>query len=182
MRLLLPLCFAAALSAQDSGGLKASIESHLGRPYVWGSSGQKSFDCSGFVWRVMAENDVWVKRTTSSNDSVVFEADGRYALILESDDDLRCEPPDGSVSGGDAPLNQWVHVACVFDADNALVYVNGDRKDSGGPDLRKNPNGLVGVGGHAAGGSPFVGAMDELRVFKVAKTDAEVAALAARLP
>ncbi len=41
------------------------IERHLGRPYVWGATGLKSFDCSGFVWRVMQENGIFVKRTTA---------------------------------------------------------------------------------------------------------------------
>ena len=45
--------------------VQAVIERHLGRPYVWGSSGLKSFDCSGFVWRVMYENGILIKRTTA---------------------------------------------------------------------------------------------------------------------
>lgn len=45
--------------------VKAAITKHLGRPYVWGSSGLKSFDCSGFIWRVMFENDIFLKRTTA---------------------------------------------------------------------------------------------------------------------
>jgi cell wall-associated NlpC family hydrolase len=39
--------------------LRTTIERHLHKPYVWGSSGLKSFDCSGFVWRVL------IKRTTA---------------------------------------------------------------------------------------------------------------------
>ncbi len=46
-------------------GIKSAIEAHLGRPYVWGSSGMKSFDCSGFIWRLMYENGVLLKRTTA---------------------------------------------------------------------------------------------------------------------
>jgi cell wall-associated NlpC family hydrolase len=59
-------------SQTDSSGistawprLQATIGNHLGRPYVWGAVGLKSFDCSGFVWRVMAENGVMIKRTTA---------------------------------------------------------------------------------------------------------------------
>lgn len=46
-------------------GFRAVIERHLGRPYVWGATGLKSFDCSGFVWRVMQENGIFIKRTTA---------------------------------------------------------------------------------------------------------------------
>ena len=45
--------------------LQSSIEGHLGRPYVWGSCGLKSFDCSGYVWRVLWENGILMKRTTA---------------------------------------------------------------------------------------------------------------------
>ena len=45
--------------------VKTSIQNHLGYPYVWGASGIKSFDCSGFVWRVMYESGILVKRTTA---------------------------------------------------------------------------------------------------------------------
>ena len=46
-------------------GVKASIEKYLGRRYVWGSAGLKSFDCSGFIWRVMSDNGMLLKRTTA---------------------------------------------------------------------------------------------------------------------
>jgi hypothetical protein len=42
-----------------------TIERHLGRPYVFGTAGLKSFDCSGFVWRIMADNGIMIKRTTA---------------------------------------------------------------------------------------------------------------------
>jgi cell wall-associated NlpC family hydrolase len=45
--------------------LRAAVTKHLGRPYVWGATGTKSFDCSGFLWRVMFENGILVKRTTA---------------------------------------------------------------------------------------------------------------------
>jgi cell wall-associated NlpC family hydrolase len=47
------------------GHLKNTIGHYLGKPYVWGASGIKSFDCSGFVWRVLNENGIYFKRTSA---------------------------------------------------------------------------------------------------------------------
>lgn len=44
---------------------RSAVESHLGRPYAWGACGLKSFDCSGFVWRVMWDSGITMKRTTA---------------------------------------------------------------------------------------------------------------------
>jgi cell wall-associated NlpC family hydrolase len=47
------------------GTIQRTVEQYLGRPYVWGAVGLKSFDCSGFIWRIMADNGVIVKRTAA---------------------------------------------------------------------------------------------------------------------
>ena len=47
------------------GTIQRTVERYLGRPYVWGAAGLKSFDCSGFVWRIMVENGIMLKRTTA---------------------------------------------------------------------------------------------------------------------
>ena len=62
--------FAAPLQEQPAQpnfieGMKSSIQKYLGRPYVWGAAGMKSFDCSGFIWRVMYDNGILLKRTTA---------------------------------------------------------------------------------------------------------------------
>ena len=70
-RLAIFLLAAALAGAAEPAGedwwrrLKSSITEYLGRPYAWGSCGMKSFDCSGFVWRVFSDNGVLMKRTTA---------------------------------------------------------------------------------------------------------------------
>ena len=44
---------------------RSIVESRLGLPYVWGAAGLKSFDCSGFVWRILWDNGYFIKRTTA---------------------------------------------------------------------------------------------------------------------
>jgi len=60
-----PVAPGGAAAPEQRPRVQSVIERHLGRPYVWGSSGLKSFDCSGFVWRVMNENGIRIKRTTA---------------------------------------------------------------------------------------------------------------------
>jgi cell wall-associated NlpC family hydrolase len=105
--LLIVLCLSACLSvsvlaqsADDSSasgisdfftGIKTAIQKHLGRPYVWGASGMKSFDCSGFVWRVMYENGILMKRTTARKFYMMLkpvpkEAQGNFGTLVFFDD------------------------------------------------------------------------------------------------
>jgi len=72
-------------------GIKSAIERNLGRPYVWGATGQKSFDCSGFVWRVMYENGILVKRTTARKFYMMLkpatkEEEGNFGTLVFFDD------------------------------------------------------------------------------------------------
>jgi cell wall-associated NlpC family hydrolase len=91
---LLIVCFSVHASAQVSeflDGLKAAIERNLGRPYVWGASGLKSYDCSGFVWRVMYENGILMKRTTARKFYMILkpvpkEEQGSFGTLVFFDD------------------------------------------------------------------------------------------------
>ena len=94
-------CAACPGAEPDFGDrLRASIEQHLGRPYVWGAAGIKSFDCSGFVWRVYTDSGVLLKRTTARKlwfslpapgerfafGNLVFFDDLKHVGIVESRD------------------------------------------------------------------------------------------------
>lgn len=66
------LLASGGICAEDSGAepatalpLEKAIAKNLGRPYVMGSTGNKSYDCSGFVWRVMTGAGLFIKRSTA---------------------------------------------------------------------------------------------------------------------
>lgn len=72
-------------------GLKSAIQNNLGKPYVWGATGAKSFDCSGFVWRVMYENGILMKRTTARKFYMMLkpaskEEQGNFGTLVFFDD------------------------------------------------------------------------------------------------
>jgi cell wall-associated NlpC family hydrolase len=88
--LTLSVGIAAAQESFESK-FRASIERFLGRPYVWGATGEKSFDCSGFVWRVAAANGLFIKRTTArklyfSTEPVKAGEKGRFGNLIFFDD------------------------------------------------------------------------------------------------
>jgi cell wall-associated NlpC family hydrolase len=72
-------------------GIRGAIERNLGRPYVWGSAGLKSYDCSGFVWRVLYENGIMMKRTTARKFYMMLkpaskEEQGNFGTLVFFDD------------------------------------------------------------------------------------------------
>lgn len=97
---LLILSLTAGVStalAADPGltRLEQAINKNLGRPYALGSAGNKSYDCSGFVWRVLADAGVFIKRSSARKyyfamPKVAGDADAQYAFgQLVFFDDLR---------------------------------------------------------------------------------------------
>jgi cell wall-associated NlpC family hydrolase len=93
--LLIAVCVCAPASAQTItdffSGIKTAIEKNLGRPYVWGATGLKSYDCSGFVWRVMYDNGILMKRTTARKFYMILkpvpkEEEGQFGTLVFFDD------------------------------------------------------------------------------------------------
>ena len=80
--------------------------------------------------------------------------------------------PDAMMAG------QWVHVACVFATNGAALLVNG-RTVNINPNLllttvTANTENLLGVSPDLANSSSLDGQMDEIRIWKVARTEAQI--------
>ncbi|UCG16286.1 MAG: hypothetical protein JSV19_13430 [Phycisphaerales bacterium] len=83
---------------------------------------------------------------------------------------------DGQVGIG---TDDWVHVACVLDGTNKLIYVNGqpDNFKSYGHDVRVTTNPLiVGADSPSASGGHIDATVDDVRVWSVARSEADIQA------
>ena len=85
-----------------------------------------------------------------------------------------------AVSGGKVIADQWAHVACVVDGTRVHVYLDGIALAASTGSILSNPTLSAALGGNAPSGEPFVGAIDSFRMFRVARTTAEIAAAAGK--
>ena len=81
------------------------------------------------------------------------------------------------LSAGTIPINEWSHVAAVKDGNSVTVYINGIADGSGS--VLKTPS-VVNMAlatrwrNNGANGHQFIGAMDEVKVWNVARSVTEL--------
>jgi len=90
-------------------------------------------------------------------------------------------PARAKTAAGTIDLNRWVHIAAVFDGDTkvATVYINGVEASylihqTGAGIHYSDANNVMAVGNSTTLNRSFDGAMDELRVWNVARTQAQI--------
>jgi hypothetical protein len=88
-----------------------------------------------------------------------------------------------SVGSGNTVLKvgEWTHIAITFDKTTARFYVNGVQTASGAWSLGPDREASLQIGcDNANGGNPFNGAIDEVKLYDIVLTPAEIAALATK--
>ena len=72
---------ASRFAPSTTAAMMYSIQSKLGIPYLYGSTGPNRYDCSGFVWAVFSEAGMGFTRTSAHslwNSSVPVDGDEKY--------------------------------------------------------------------------------------------------------
>ncbi len=130
----------------------------------------------------------WVYPEGSTSARVILSKEGSYAIAVNwgfFQAAVDTTTPGGWAWGGgfDAPLAKWTHVAFVYESGTTWkFYINGVLRETRSP-----MNGQTGpiqpsdeplrVGDRTSQSEPFLGIIDEVRVFSRALPDSEVAAL-----
>ncbi len=135
----------------------------------------------------------WVKTTPDSRRAIVSSAgfvNGGYSLAMDGGTAngasavffIENSPSTNAIATSPASYfatSTWNHVVGTYDGSVGRVYVNGvlGGTTSGGITIGANPNSMR-IGGATQGGwNNFVGTIDDVRVYNLALSAAEVAAL-----
>jgi hypothetical protein len=105
----------------------------------------------------------------------IFDNDGSYGMFITTGVACGMSVP---LTGPQIPVNTWTHVACTYDGATVRVFIDGAQAASatgGTPLTAGNTNGGV-IGGNSPSGDPLVGTIDQLRVWREARTPQQVCA------
>ena len=133
--------------------------------------------------------EAWIKLPSAPNGNKCITDYGRNAVGSRNTFVVTGSGFLGYISGGTnanitatgatVPIGSWVHVAFVYDGTNGFLYQNGTQVGTGLLTTVNTPSGFTNfrIGQRVPGGSiPFPGNIDEVRIWNVAKSGAEIAA------
>jgi hypothetical protein len=126
--------------------------------------------------------EAWVNPQTVSNAwrDVIYKGNDNYYLEATSDQNI--VPAAGGTFGnafGSSALtaNTWTHLAVTYDRSTIRLYVNGTQVGTSAAtaSIATSTNALQ-IGGDAIYGQYFHGVIDEVRIYNVARTQAQIQA------
>jgi hypothetical protein len=103
----------------------------------------------------------------------LLDKEGQVGLFLQPGGRLSCSL-GGNPTGGNVLVDVWTHVACTTDGAQATLYINGTLIASQPASTIQHTAAAVSIGANSPSGDPFDGAIDDLRVWSVARTEAEL--------
>jgi hypothetical protein len=110
----------------------------------------------------------------------ILDVDQQYAMFARRGGDFGCSfvgGPDVTAIGR-VPARAWHHVACTYDGNTSVIYVDGEQANSakGGNALGKaGKTGLSLGGSNPSGtGGRFIGLIDEVRLTDEARTAQQI--------
>jgi hypothetical protein len=164
-------------SSMPNGSVAAPVTG-IGRPAVgqFALGGAIAFASTAQIG-ADATVEAWIRPTVDGS-MTVFEAHDRFAMTVVPGiaGTLTCSTATGGLatSTGPIPKDVWTHVACRFDAQGGITAFR--MGIAAAPDVAHNivASGNAIVGQATGATNQFVGYMNNLRVFVVPRTNAEI--------
>jgi hypothetical protein len=127
--------------------------------------------------------EIWVRPSelpTAGLRAGLLDDDGQYGLFAYSAGEVRCSVAFTGLTGpaNMLPIGAWTHVACSYDGATIRLYKNGvevANLAATGKLGTGSASGLA-IGGNSPNGDPFIGGLDELRIWTTARSAREICA------
>ena len=122
--------------------------------------------------------EMWVRPDalppTAQARTGLFDNDGQYSVFLFGDGTVHCLA-SGEIEAVGLAVGTWTHVACVHNGLSVTLYIDGAALAT----ALAGPLGLMPNGSNIGSNSPdgndrFIGRIDELRIFRRARTPDEL--------
>jgi Concanavalin A-like lectin/glucanases superfamily len=130
--------------------------------------------------------EAWISPSTiptGTNRAGILDCEGQYGFFLHPNGDLVCTAGGSVTATAQIQANRWTHVACTHDATTITIYADGKAITTGTAGVlpTANTTGIT-LGGNnpAGGGSPLNGLLDQVRLFGIARTAAQICVDAGR--
>jgi hypothetical protein len=130
--------------------------------------------------------EFWLRADTipASGRAGLIDHNGQWGLFLAPGGQVRCVMPPVTATDLVVQPGVWTHIACVYDLQTIQLYQDGVAAPNPPPGttaVNTAPVDGIHIGEDSPGGADqLLGAVDDVRIWKVARTAAEIAADAAR--
>ena len=110
----------------------------------------------------------------------LFDKESQYSIFLYENDVVRCGGGGLTPLTYPLPLGAWTHLACTNDGQDLSIWVNGQKIDSTPADTI-DTDGTSGwaLGMNSPSGDNYTGAIDDVRIWAIARTEQDLCAAAA---
>jgi len=130
--------------------------------------------------------EAWIHPTGADNNGIIVNKEGEYEIARFPDGHIQWAIASGGGwgwvdTGYVAPLDTWTHIAVVFDAGTVKTFANGVLVHTGSTgaatigDTDGNANDFR-IGNRQSTEQGFVGQIDDVRVWNVARSAEDIAA------
>jgi glycerophosphoryl diester phosphodiesterase len=107
---------------------------------------------------------------SETDNYVIYEDKGNNELRFKVTTSDGAERP--GIPAADLRVNEWLHIVGVYDGNNAMIYLNGELKDTHALTGTVNPGQVTNLG--TSLGSYFKGSIDNIQIFALALSDADI--------
>ena len=116
----------------------------------------------------------------TSDRAGLLDNNGQYGLFLSNQGEVRCAMSATVLVGLRIEVDRWTHVACAYDGASVTLYqdgVAGPTSRASSPLVTDRTDGM-GLGQNSPDGDNFDGAIDQVRIWRARRTEAQICAAA----